>query len=97
MARIFIWDRTKAETNLRKHKFSFEEARTAFDDRKGQDEIESETFSEVRWKKVGKVGRTLVVVIYTEWEEGDDEIVRIISARLASRSERRHYEEGAQN
>jgi len=92
MARIFTWDPRKATSNFRKHGLSFEEGAKTFDDDKGKDDIDDDAVGEIRWKKTAKIGRLVVIVIYAEWEEGEDEIVRIISARLASRSERRDYE-----
>ena len=88
----FTWDRTKSRGNLRKHGIGFEEASTAFGDPLSltiPDPDHSE--DEARWQLIGltKRGR-LVVVAHIEMTR----TVRIISARLATRNERKTYEEG---
>jgi hypothetical protein len=87
----FEWDPVKAETNARKHGITFTEASTAFRDPLSltiSDPDHSER--EERFLLLGRSssGRLLVV---THTERG--EAVRIISARAASRRERRDYEE----
>jgi uncharacterized protein len=88
----FEWDPRKGATNLRKHGVSFEEASTVFEDDlslTGDDpdhsagEARSVTFG------LSHSGR-LLVVAHTQ----RDERIRIISARPATRSERKLYEEG---
>jgi uncharacterized DUF497 family protein len=88
----FEWDFKKAKVNLRKHGVSFNEAATVFLDQlslTGDDPDHS--VSEERYVTFGvsSVGR-LLVVAHTE-REGR---TRIISARPATRSERKLYEEG---
>lgn len=88
----FEWDSEKAETNLRKHGVSFEEAATAFlDDFSLTGDDPDHSADEDRFITFGlsSVGR-LLVVSYTE----RDERIRIISARLGTRSERRLYAQG---
>ena len=91
MALVFHWDETKARRNLRKHRISFEEACSAFGDPFSvtiQDPEHSR--GEKRYILMGETfGHKLVVVAHTE--RGSD--IRIISARLASKRERRAYEE----
>jgi uncharacterized DUF497 family protein len=86
------WDLKKAKSNLRKHKVSFEEAATAVSDpmaATGADPDHSVT--EDRYVTFGISARgRLLVVAHTE----EHETIRIISARLASKGERRLYEEG---
>ena len=88
----FEWDETKAETNLSKHGVSFQEAQTVFLDplaRIFDDEFHS--VDELREIIVGHSsdGR-LLLVSFTEREIG---LVRMISARRATRRERSDYEE----
>jgi hypothetical protein len=91
----FEWDEVKNHRNLRKHKISFELAKMVFDDPHALSEREREVDSEERWQAVGLVaGSVTVIVAYTCREEDGEEVVRIVSARKASRSERRAYEEG---
>jgi len=91
MALNFEWDANKAKSNLRKHGISFEEACTVFGDQRSltiPDPVHSET--ENRFITVGTSHRgKFLVVVHTE--KGDN--IRIISARIASRRERRTYEE----
>lgn len=88
---IVEWDNRKAAANLRKHGVSFEEAVSALEDALAvtyRDPDHSE--EELRFLTFGvsSIGRILVVA-HTEREEA----VRLISARPATRSERRAYEE----
>jgi len=86
-----IWDARKAATNLKKHKVSFEEASTIFADTlavTGADPDHS--IGEARWITFGQSVRgRLLAVAHTD--EGD--IIRSISARMATRHEKRFYEE----
>jgi uncharacterized DUF497 family protein len=87
----FEWDPAKAASNVGKHGISFEEASSAFGDPLAhsiQDPLHSH--DEERFVLMGQtnVGR-LAVVVYTD----RDETVRIVSARLATPSERRRYEQ----
>lgn len=88
----FQWDGHKARDNCAKHGVSFEEAMTVFGDALGRivrDEWHS--VGEQRFLIVGEsVRRRLLVVMFTE--RGD--AIRIVSARKATRRERRDYEEG---
>ena len=80
----------KAEANLRKHGVSFEEAVTVFADPLAI--IVSDVSYGDRWLAIGRSGRHLtLVVVHTQ---ADEDLVRIISAREATRQERRRYEEG---
>jgi hypothetical protein len=86
------WDPKKARLNLRKHKVSFEEAATALSDPMAATGVDPDhSIAEERYITfaVSERGR-LLVVAHTE----EDEIIRIISARLASKGERKIYEEG---
>ena len=89
---IFEWDPAKAKSNLRKHNIAFEEAATVFRNAlsaTGPDPDHS--IGEERFVTFGvsTSGRLLVV---SHAEVGD--IIRIISARLATSGERKIYEEG---
>jgi uncharacterized DUF497 family protein len=87
----FEWDEDKSGANLRKHGVDFAEAATAFADALAaifSDPDHSE--EEVREILVGFSERNrLLVVSFTEREE----IIRIISARVATAGERRNHEE----
>ncbi len=89
-APTFEWDPTKAAANLRKHRISFEEAVTAFQDPLAKVHADPEhSVSEKREILVGhsESGR-LLLVAFTE-REGR---IRVSGARAATRRERRAYE-----
>lgn len=91
----FEWDEIKNRRNLRKHRISFEVAKLVFDDPHAMSDREREVEGEERWQAVGViVGAVTVIVAYTCRREYDEQVIRIISARKASPSERRAYEEG---
>ena len=91
MAYRFEWDPAKAATNLRKHGVSFEEAITAFGDPLSLLWPDpSHSRGEERYLVLGlSDNQRLLVVAFADREPR----TRIISARLATRSERRRYEE----
>lgn len=98
MALIFEWDDEKAKKNQRKHKVSFEEAKTVFGDPllvSFPDEYHSD--EEQRLVSIGASSQNKILLVahtHTEILENDDTIVvRLISARKATASERRVYEE----
>jgi uncharacterized DUF497 family protein len=87
----FEWDLAKARQNRRKHRISFEEAATILGDPLAltyPDPDHSET--ESRFITIGiSSGNRVLIVAHADRGES----VRIISARKATRLERRHYEE----
>jgi uncharacterized DUF497 family protein len=88
----FEWDEEKAVANLANHKVSFDEAKTVFDDPLYVDFYDPDhSYEEHRYLIAGesRQGR-LLIVSYTE--RGD--IVRLISAREVTSTERKAYEEG---
>ena len=93
MALRFTWDPAKAAANRRKHGIDFPEAATAFGDPLSltvADPDHSE--GEERYLLLGRSERDrLLVVVHVE-RAGDE--IRLISARPATRRERRQYEEG---
>lgn len=92
MAIRFEWDQRKAAANLKKHGLSFEEASTVFADPLARIFVdEAHSAEEAREILVGhSLLDRLVLVSFTEREP---DLIRIISARVATRSERRAYEE----
>lgn len=92
----FEWDPTKAASNIRKHGVSFDEAVTVFRDPLAfifDDEIHSE--QEHREIIIGASAlRRMILVCFVERLEN---IIRIISARPATRQEIKDYEENARN
>jgi uncharacterized DUF497 family protein len=91
ISRPFKWGNRKAESNLRKHDVSFDEAATAFDDplcvafSDPDHAVEEDRFILMGESTTGR----LLVVSYTERSQG----IRLISARKATLKERIAYEE----
>jgi uncharacterized DUF497 family protein len=94
MATIFEWDPAKASQNERKHDVTFDLAVRALSDPLAlTDQVRIEN-GEHRWTALGCVTDFKVLaVVHTVEHVGDDEVVRIISARVASPRERRRYAE----
>jgi hypothetical protein len=88
---VFRWDARKAAANLKKHGIDFHEAATVLDDTLSTTfpDTDHSTF-ESRFLTIGLSNRQRLLVV-AHSEEG--ERVRIISARPATRHERRFYEE----
>jgi uncharacterized DUF497 family protein len=87
----FTWDPKKAAQNLKTHGVDVREAATVFDDPLSVTFPDSDhSFDERRFLIIGisALGRILVV---SHTEDGDT--IRIISARAATKPERRFYEE----
>ena len=85
----YEWDETKAQKNRRDHGIDFADAVTVFEDDLALTALDDAS-GEERFVTLGMdaMGR-LLVVVYT-WRGGR---IRIISARKATESERRHYED----
>lgn len=85
MAR-YEWDEAKATSNFRKHRIRFESARRVFDDPYALVEQDRNVDGEPRWQALGLAeGILLLLVAHTS--EGEEEVVRIISARAADPKE----------
>ncbi|WP_263359381.1 BrnT family toxin [Acidicapsa ligni] len=84
----FEWDPQKAEANLRKHSVSFAFATNVFLDPHRIERIEdAENYGEIRESVIGRHGEFILVVIYTMRQA----VIRIISARRATRHEHNQY------
>jgi uncharacterized protein len=88
----FDWDENKAASNLLKHGVSFDEAKTVFDDPLYVDFYDpAHSDDEDRYLIVGESNqRRFLIVSYTE--RGN--LIRLVSAREVTRTEREVYEEG---
>ncbi len=91
MGLTFEWDRQKAIANAKKHDVTFEEASTAFGDPLSLTVPDPDHSSdEERFILLGQSRyRKLLIVVHTE----DNDHIRIISARRATRPEKKAYEE----
>ena len=86
-----VWDPKKAKSNYQKHKIHFSDAESVLYDTIALTIEDQNIDGEKRFVTVGSdsIGR-IVVVVYTYREN----LIRLISARKATASERRYYEEG---
>ncbi len=88
----FEWDAAKNARNKRKHGVSFEEAQTVFYDDWGiLIKDEHEHGQEERFVLIG-TSATLRVLVVNHCYREKDQVIRLISARKANRSERKDYE-----
>ena len=97
MELVFEWDARKARANLRKHRISFDEAKTIFNDpllMTYADELQPGP--EERFLSLGLSARNrILLVVHTEREEDGNRLtIRLISCRQATPSERKFYVEG---
>jgi hypothetical protein len=88
----FEWDPVKAASNAKKHKVTFEVAKTVFyDDFAVQFFDEDHSHNEERFLLLGMSSDArLLLVCHCEREDGD--VIRIISARKATQNEAQHYQ-----
>lgn len=90
------WKDQKNRTNKRDHGLSFETARLVFNDPLMVSRRDPHSDGD-RWQTMGMAGSVLLFVVHTWPEpipETGEEIIHIISARKATKHERKAYEEG---
>ncbi len=92
---LCTWDDVKNASNLSKHGVGFEAAKRVFDDPlhlSRQDRIEN---GELRWQTIGRVADCVLLLVAHTWQDDDSgaELVRIVSARRATKIERKVYEQ----
>ncbi len=93
MKLIFEWDEVKAKANLKKHKVSFEEGKSIFNDAflfTFPDDKHSE--NEERYVDVGLSANGRILVLTHTERQGK---IRIVNCRKATPRERSFYEEGS--
>ena len=94
----FEWDEIKAAANLRKHGVSFELACTVFNDLRLLTAADLEhSGTEERWFSIGSASNGAMLSVVYLWSESDPATtkIRLISARKATQTEIRHYQENA--
>lgn len=91
----FEWDEAKAKSNIKKHGISFEEAKSIFFDEHAIQfyDDKNSILEEDRFLMLGSSNDASVLLV-CHCERQDGEIVRIISARKATKSERKYYQGG---
>ena len=89
----FSWDLNKAKSNLIKHKVSFEEAKSVFFDENARlIEDPDHSQEEDRFILIGMSAKFKILTVVHCYRE-NDEIIRIISARKATKNEAKQYKE----
>ena len=89
----FEWDEDKNQSNIKKHGVSFEQACAIFDGFTLDFIDDRYDYGELREMSIGRVEQVIyLAVIHTD----RDGVRRIISARQASKKERKHYEKEIQ-
>ena len=91
----YLWDPTKQRANLKKHGVEFADAAIALEDERAITVTDEDSEGEYRFITLceGPLPDVLVVV----HTEEIDELITIISARLAEPAERQQYYEGIKN
>ncbi len=92
----WIWNEAKNRSNKLKHGLSFEIAQLIFDDPLAMSRRDPYP-NEERWQTLGLVNYVIIFVVHTSPEydpQSGKDVGRIISARKATKHERRAYEEG---
>jgi uncharacterized DUF497 family protein len=90
----FDWDENKNRINIRKHGIDFADAVDIFKHPMLTLADGGEDYGEERWLALGWIKEVIGVVVYVE---RIDDMIRIISARQATKSEKRRYEQNVQN
>lgn len=89
---LFEWDENKNNVNKVKHGIDFESAASVFDDPLMLSRVDEDG----RCQTIGySEGCILLLFVAHTYQEADEIVVRIISARRASKHEREHYEKGS--
>jgi len=93
---MFSWDDGKNRSNQSKHGVSFEAAALVFEDPLHITRQERVENYEHRWQTIGMVGGIALLLVAHTWHEAvsGSEYIRIISARRATKLERKIYEQG---
>ena len=91
---IFSWDQRKERANRKKHGISFVTAIAVFDDPHQITAQDREVEGEPRWQTLGMIESEIVLVAHTYEGIKDEEHIRIISARKATRREADVYKQG---
>lgn len=90
----FEWDNNKNEINKKKHKLSFEEAKEVFyDELAVLFDDPDHSVGEERFLIIGMIRSSKVCIVSHCYRERDN-VIRIISAREATKNERKIYQEG---
>jgi len=86
----FEWDSAKNIANIRKHDIDFNDAIEIFQHPVLSRIDTKENYGEERWISIGQMQALTIVIVYVEYV---NDIIRIISARKATKREKKYYEE----
>ena len=87
----FEWDASKAEANARKHRVTFHEASTVFDDPLAAIFVDEDHSSEEEREII--IGHSILNrLVLVSFAERNKDTIRIISARVATKRERTDYQ-----
>ena len=89
----FEWDEQKANSNEQKHGVSFREAETVFYDENARLMYDPENSQEEERYILLGMSSSLRLLVVSHLYQEDDEFIRIISARKATKRERQQYRE----
>ncbi|MFC6312665.1 BrnT family toxin [Paraburkholderia dipogonis] len=87
---LFEWDEIKNQINIRKHGIDFQDAIDVFNHPLLTALDQREDYGEDRWFAMGWIANIVGIVVYVERIE---DVIRIISARKATRHEVRHFKQ----
>jgi hypothetical protein len=90
----FEWDPKKAESNYNKHQVTFDEAESVFDDINAIYNPDETTEEEERFIVIGISEEKRKLTVCHCFRDRKNEIIRIISARRATKAEAKIYDEG---
>ena len=90
----FDWDESKRDGNIEKHEIDFRDAVAVFADAQCVfEDVTRPEYGEIRIKAIGRMGTSLICVIFTDRED----VRRIISARRTRKNEREQYRTSAES
>ena len=87
----FEWDPAKARANERKHRVSFEVAQSVFYDEFARQYYDPEGSEAEDWFLLLGMSNTARILLVCHYERAEGDVIRIISARKATRNERVFY------
>ena len=91
----FEWDRRKDAGNRAKHGVAFEDAALVWSDPGHLIRFDRVQESEERWHALGLAGGVVLLLVVHTYPDEDENAVRIVSARKATKREREAYHSGA--
>ncbi len=93
----FEWDDNKRKENIKKHGYDFAEAHKIFTQPMLREADNRVDYGEDRWIGIGLLDARIVVIIFTERDDENEETIRVISLRKALTHERTKYEQAFRN